>query len=43
MARRSASVARQTGGLRDLFGDLRTKQIDLLFAQIRGSARDRMK
>jgi MFS superfamily sulfate permease-like transporter len=28
--------------LRDLYRDLRTKQIDLLFAQIRGSVRDRM-
>jgi high affinity sulfate transporter 1 len=29
--------------LRDLYSDLRTKQIDLLFAQIRGSVRDRMR
>jgi MFS superfamily sulfate permease-like transporter len=28
--------------LRDLCSDLRTKQIDVLFAQIRGSVRDRM-
>ena len=28
--------------LRDLYSDLRTNQIDLLFAQIRGSVRDRM-
>jgi MFS superfamily sulfate permease-like transporter len=28
--------------LRDLYTDLRTRQIDLLFAQIRGSVRDRM-
>ena len=29
--------------LRDLCSDLRAKQIDLLFAQIRGSVRDRMR
>jgi SulP family sulfate permease len=29
--------------LRDLYSDLRAKQIDVLFAQIRGSVRDRMK
>jgi SulP family sulfate permease len=28
--------------LRDLYSDLRANQIDLLFAQIRGSVRDRM-
>jgi sulfate permease, SulP family len=28
--------------LRDLYSDLRTNQIDLLFAQVRGSVRDRM-
>jgi SulP family sulfate permease len=32
-----------TDMLRDLCSDLRAKQIDLLFAQIRGSVRDRMK
>jgi sulfate permease, SulP family len=31
-----------TDMLRDLYSDLRTKQIDLLFAQIRSSVRDRM-
>ncbi len=31
-----------TDMLRDLCSDLRAKQIDLLFAQIRGSVRDRM-
>ena len=29
--------------LRDLYSDLRTNQIDLLFAQVRGSVRDRMR
>jgi MFS superfamily sulfate permease-like transporter len=29
--------------LRDLCSDLRAKQIDVLFAQIRGSVRDRMR
>jgi STAS domain len=49
MARRSASVAGQTGGLsrsadkrRDLYSDLHANQIDVLFAQIRGSVYDRM-
>jgi hypothetical protein len=28
--------------LRDLYSDLRTNQIDLLLAQVRGSVRDRM-
>ena len=32
-----------TDMLRDLCSDLRANQIDLLFAQIRGSVRDRMK
>ena len=32
-----------TDMLRDLYSDLRAKQIDLLFAQIRGSVRDRMR
>jgi MFS superfamily sulfate permease-like transporter len=32
-----------TDMLRDLYSDLRARQIDLLFAQIRGSVRDRMR